>query len=199
MLTSRTLPAGEPGEVLVRGYNVMKEYFGDPEATAAAIDADGWLKTGDIAVLDERGNIRITDRKKDMYIVGGFNAYPAEIESIISKHPSVAQVAIVGVPDERMGEVGMAYVIPRHGTEIDAKEFLAWCRDQMANYKVPRSVEVVDALPLNPSGKVLKYELRARAAAQRARSTGTKRSNSLLRPIARLSWRPRRERPRRCQ
>jgi acyl-CoA synthetase (AMP-forming)/AMP-acid ligase II len=162
----RTLPAGEPGEVLVRGYNVMKEYFGDPEATAATIDADGWLKTGDIAVLDERGNIRITDRKKDMYIVGGFNAYPAEIESIISKHPGVAQVAIVGVPDERMGEVGMAYVIPRQGTEFDKKEFLTWCRDQMANYKVPRSVEVVDALPLNPSGKVLKYELRARAAAQ---------------------------------
>jgi acyl-CoA synthetase (AMP-forming)/AMP-acid ligase II len=164
----RTLPAGEPGEVLVRGYNVMKEYFGDPEATAAAIDADGWLKTGDIAVLDERGNIRITDRKKDMYIVGGFNAYPAEIESIISKHPAVASVAIVGVPDERMGEVGMAYVIPRQGATLDGKEFLAWCREQMANYKVPRYVEVVDALPLHPSGKVLKYELRARAAGRGA-------------------------------
>ena len=161
-----TLPPGEPGEVLIRGYNVMKEYFGDPEATAATIDADGWLKTGDIAVLDERGYIRITDRKKDMFIVGGFNAYPAEIESIISRHPQVAQVAVVGVPDDRMGEVGMAYVIPRQGATIVPGELIGWCREQMANYKVPRHVEVVDALPLNPSGKVLKYELRARAAAR---------------------------------
>ena len=104
---------GEPGEVVVRGYNVMKGYIHDPEATAEAIDADGWLHTGDIGVLDERGNLRITDRKKDMFIVGGFNAYPAEIEGMILEHPGVSQVAVVGVPDTRMGEVGYAYVVPR--------------------------------------------------------------------------------------
>jgi acyl-CoA synthetase (AMP-forming)/AMP-acid ligase II len=159
----RTLPAGEPGEVLVRGYNVMKEYFGDPEATAAAIDADGWLKTGDIAVLDERGNIRITDRKKDMYIVGGFNAYPAEIEGMLLRHPAVGQVAVIGVPDERMGEVGMAFVVPRVGQAVDGDELMSWARQEMANYKVPRFVRVVDELPLNASGKVVKDELRERA------------------------------------
>ena len=96
---------------MIRGYNVMKGFVDDPEATAEAIDADGWLHTGDIGVLDERGNLRITDRKKDMFIVGGFNAYPAEIENMISDHPAVSQVAIVGVPDERMGEVGYAFVV----------------------------------------------------------------------------------------
>ena len=154
---------GEPGEVVVRGYNVMKGFIHDPEATAEAIDADGWLHTGDIGVLDERGNLRITDRKKDMFIVGGFNAYPAEIEGMMSEHPGVSQVAIVGVPDTRMGEVGYAYVVPRTAAELDAEELKAWCRQHMANYKVPRAIEIVDALPLNASGKVLKYELRERA------------------------------------
>jgi acyl-CoA synthetase (AMP-forming)/AMP-acid ligase II len=158
------LDAGHPGEVVVRGYNLMKGYFGDPEATAATIDADGWLHTGDIGTLDERGNLRITDRLKDMFIVGGFNAYPAEIEQIMLSHPSVAQVAVVGVPDPRMGEVGMAFVVPRDGGTLDPASFIAWSRQHMANYKVPRRVEVVDALPLNASGKVLKYQLRQRAA-----------------------------------
>jgi len=156
-------PAGEPGEVLVRGYNVMLGYHGDAEATEKAIDADGWLHTGDIGVLDAAGNLRITDRLKDMFIVGGFNAYPAEIENTISAHPAVAQVAVVGVPDERMGEVGMAFVIPRTGAEVDPAELISWCRERMANYKVPRRVEVVESLPTNAGGKVLKYELRARA------------------------------------
>jgi acyl-CoA synthetase (AMP-forming)/AMP-acid ligase II len=155
--------SGEPGEVVVRGYHIMKGFIHDPEATAEAIDADGWLHTGDIGVLDERGNLRITDRKKDMFIVGGFNAYPAEIEGMMLEHPDVSQVAIVGVPDTRMGEVGYAYVVPRRAADIDIAELKLWCREHMANYKVPRTVEIVESLPLNASGKVLKYELRARA------------------------------------
>jgi acyl-CoA synthetase (AMP-forming)/AMP-acid ligase II len=159
--------AGEPGEVVVRGYNVMKGFIHDPEATAEAIDADGWLHTGDIGVLDERGNLRITDRKKDMFIVGGFNAYPAEIEGMMLEHPGVSQVAIVGVPDTRMGEVGYAFVVPRPSAALDAdalkSDLQAWSRERMANYKVPRAIEIVDVLPLNASGKVLKYELRERA------------------------------------
>jgi acyl-CoA synthetase (AMP-forming)/AMP-acid ligase II len=161
---NQPVAAGEPGEVVVRGYNVMKGFIHDDAATAEAIDPDGWLHTGDIGVLDERGNLRITDRKKDMFIVGGFNAYPAEIEGMLAEHPGVSQASIVGVPDVRMGEVGYAFVVPRHGATIDTAELTAWCREHMANYKVPRTIEVVDALPLNASGKVLKYELRDRAA-----------------------------------
>ena len=151
------------GEILVRGFNVMKEYFGDPEATAAAIDGDGWLRTGDIGYLDGDGNIRITDRKKDMFIVGGFNAYPAEIEGIMLQHPAVAQVAVIGVPDHRLGEVGAAFVIPRAGFEATESELIAWCREHMANFKVPRAVHFVESFPLTPSGKVMKYVLRDRA------------------------------------
>jgi acyl-CoA synthetase (AMP-forming)/AMP-acid ligase II len=157
-------PAGEPGEVVVRGYNVMRGFIHDPEATAEAIDVDGWMHTGDIGVMDEAGNLRITDRMKDMFIVGGFNAYPAEIEGMLLEHPALSQVAVVGVPDERMGEVGLAYVVLRPNATLDPAELIAWSRDRMANYKVPRRVEIVDELPLNASGKVLKYELRARAA-----------------------------------
>jgi acyl-CoA synthetase (AMP-forming)/AMP-acid ligase II len=157
------VPVGEPGEVWVRGYAVMRCYFDAPEATAAAFTPDGWLRTGDIGVLDAGGNLRITDRIKDMFIVGGFNAYPAEIENLMSRHPDVAQVAVVGVPDERLGEVGFAYVVPRQGSAPTAAELIAWCRGAMANFKVPRRVELVQALPLNPSGKVLKFELRDRA------------------------------------
>jgi acyl-CoA synthetase (AMP-forming)/AMP-acid ligase II len=151
---------GEPGEIVVRGYNVTQGYLDDPDATAEAIDPDGWLHTGDIGVMDDRGYIDITDRKKDMFIVGGFNAYPAEIENDLSEHPAVAQVAVVGMPDERLGEVGCAFVVPAVGATVDPDEVIAWARDRMANFKVPRRVEVVDALPTNPSGKVLKYALR---------------------------------------
>jgi acyl-CoA synthetase (AMP-forming)/AMP-acid ligase II len=154
---------GQPGEIVVRGYNVMQGYFEDPEATAEAVDELGWLHTGDIGVMDEAGNVTITDRKKDMFVVGGFNAYPAEIEGTLLRHPGVGQVAVVGVPDDRMGEVGMAFVIPRPGASVDPEEVVAWSRERMANYKVPRRVAVVDALPLNASGKVLKHELRASA------------------------------------
>jgi acyl-CoA synthetase (AMP-forming)/AMP-acid ligase II len=156
---------GEAGEVLVRGYNVMRGYFEDPEQTAEAIDAQGWLHTGDVATMDEQGYLTITDRLKDMFIVGGFNAYPAEIEAMLGTHPSVAQAAVVGVPDERMGEVGYAFVVPAPGTTADPAELIGWARENMANFKAPRHVEVLDALPLNASGKVLKYELRDRALA----------------------------------
>jgi HIP---CoA ligase len=154
---------GHPGEVVVRGYNVMAGYIGDPDASASAIDADGWLHTGDIGVVDRNGNLKITDRLKDMFIVGGFNAYPAEIENMIMEHTGVGQAAVVGVPDRRLGEVATAFVVPRAGATIDEAELIAWCRERMANYKVPRSVQVVDALPLNASGKVLKYVLRGQA------------------------------------
>ncbi len=162
------VPRGEPGEIVIRGYNVMRGYIHDPEGTAEAIDADGWLHTGDVGVMDERGYVRITDRTKDMFIVGGFNAYPAEIENMINDHPAVGQVAVVGVPDARMGEVGYAFVILRHNATITPDALIAWCRDKMANYKVPRHVEIVDAVPLNATGKVVRDELRARARAQLA-------------------------------
>ena len=157
------LAAGSPGELLIRGYQIMAGYLDDPEQTAAAIDPDGWLHTGDVAVMDERGYIDITDRKKDMFIVGGFNAYPAEIERMMIEHPSIGQVSVVGVPDDRLGEVGAAFVVPAPGQAPDVDQLIAWCRERMANYKVPRAVWLVDSLPLNPSGKVLKYELRERA------------------------------------
>jgi HIP---CoA ligase len=154
----------EPGEILVSGFNVMQEYFEDPTATKEAIDEEGWLRTGDIGILGRDGNLRITDRKKDMYIVGGFNAYPAEIEGIMVGHPSVGQVAVVGVPDERLGEIGVAFVVPRPGQTIDPDELGAWCREHMANFKVPRTIRIVDSLPLNPTGKVMKFQLRAQLA-----------------------------------
>jgi acyl-CoA synthetase (AMP-forming)/AMP-acid ligase II len=153
-------PPGSPGEVLVRGFNVMAGYWDDPEATAEAIDPEGWLHTGDIGVMDGAGNLRITDRLKDMYLVGGFNAYPAEIEQVLVRHEAVSEAAVIGVPDERMGEVGKAFVVPRLGASLDPDELIAWCREKLANYKVPRSVVVMDALPKNATGKVTKNELR---------------------------------------
>jgi len=159
------LPRGEAGEVLVAGYNVMKGYFEEPEQTAETIDDQGRLHTGDVGIMDQRGYLRITDRMKDMFIVGGFNAYPAEIEQLLLAHPEVAQVAVVGVPDERMGEVGYAYVVAAPGTSPDPAALVAWAKENMANYKAPRFIEMIDALPLNASGKVLKFELRQNAAA----------------------------------
>jgi acyl-CoA synthetase (AMP-forming)/AMP-acid ligase II len=159
------VPTGQQGEIVARGYQVMIGYFDNPEATAETIDADGWLHTGDVGYVDAQDNVTITDRIKDMFIVGGFNAYPAEIEGLMLEHPDLAQVAIVGVPDPRMGEVGMAFVVPTIGHTVDPDAVLAWAREHMANYKVPRYLEVVDALPLNASGKVLKFELRERGKA----------------------------------
>ncbi|MER0446391.1 FadD3 family acyl-CoA ligase [Streptomyces sp. Edi4] len=153
---------GEPGEIEVRGFHVMRGYFEDPARTAEVIDEDGWLRTGDIGVLDGAGNLRVTDRIKDMFIVGGFNAYPAEIERLLGLHPAVADVAVIGVPDARLGEVGRAYVVRRPGSPATADDLIAWCRREMANYKVPREVEFVPELPRNASGKVVKGELRGR-------------------------------------
>jgi acyl-CoA synthetase (AMP-forming)/AMP-acid ligase II len=164
--TGADVALGDAGELLVRGYSVMRGYLDDPEATAAAIDADGWLHTGDLATLDERGCVRIVGRKKDMFIVGGFNAYPAEIENLLLGHPAVARAAVVGMPDARLGEVGMAFVVVAPGAELDGDDLIAWARDAMANYKVPRAVELVDELPTNATGKVEKETLRARAAAR---------------------------------
>jgi acyl-CoA synthetase (AMP-forming)/AMP-acid ligase II len=156
----RPTPPGEPGEVVVRGYAVMDGYFEDPEATAEAIDSEGWLHTGDVGMLDGSGGLRITDRIKDMFIVGGFNAYPAEIEATLLEAPGVAQVAVVGVADERLGEVGKAFVVARPGASPDPTEIIEFARRRMANYKVPRSVEIVEALPVNAGGKVMKHVLR---------------------------------------
>ncbi len=158
----RDVTPGEAGEVLLRGGSVMAGYLDDPEETAAALSADGWLRTGDLGVLDRAGRLRIVGRVKDMFIVGGFNAYPAEIENALLRHPAIRQAAVVGMPDERLGEVGMAFVVT-DGTVTPA-DVMEWSREQMANYKVPRVVEIVDELPLNATGKVMKDALRARVA-----------------------------------
>ena len=151
----------DDGEVLVRGYGVMQGYLDDPRATADAIDADGWLHTGDLGEFTATGRLRIVGRKKDMYIVGGFNAYPAEIEGFLMAHPVVSQVAVLGVADERMGQVGKAFVVVEPGASPpDAEALIAWCRERMAGYKVPRYVEFLDELPTNATGKVVKDLLR---------------------------------------
>jgi acyl-CoA synthetase (AMP-forming)/AMP-acid ligase II/NAD(P)-dependent dehydrogenase (short-subunit alcohol dehydrogenase family) len=168
------VPRGAPGEVIVRGYNVMRGYHDDPEETAAVMDGQGFLRTGDVGVMDARGYLRITDRKKDMFIVGGFNAYPAEIERVLLGHEAVAQAAVVGVPDDRLGEVGRAFVVlrPDLAGAVQGEALVAYCRERMANYKVPRRVEIVDALPTNATGKVLKYALRAGASAAGKKTGG---------------------------
>ncbi len=159
------VPSGHEGEIWCRGFNVMRGYLDNPEETARAITPDGWLKTGDVGVMDSDGYVRITDRIKDMFIVGGFNCYPAEIENSLCSMPGVARAAVIGVPDERLGEVARAYIVCAAGEELDEAAVIAWCRDNMANYKVPRSVCVVNELPMNASGKVLKNALREMAAA----------------------------------
>ncbi|WP_248741675.1 MULTISPECIES: FadD3 family acyl-CoA ligase [unclassified Pseudomonas] len=156
----RNQPVNVPGEIQVRGYNLMQGYFNDPQASQEVLDAEGWLHTGDIGVLDEQGYLRITDRLKDMFITGGFNVYPAEIEHCLLGYPGVAQVAVIGIPDERLGEVAMAFLLPAPGVEIEQARFLAWCREKMANYKVPRRVQVLESMPLNAAGKVTKNVLR---------------------------------------
>jgi acyl-CoA synthetase (AMP-forming)/AMP-acid ligase II len=155
------LRTGDRDEILLRGPNVMLGYLDDPAATAAAVDEDGWLHTGDVGRVDDRGYLTITDRLGDMYISGGFNVYPAEVEQALARLPGVAESAVVGMPDERLGEVGRAFVV-RRGTELSTEDVLAHCRRLLANYKVPRAVEFTDELPRNPSGKVLKRLLRER-------------------------------------
>lgn len=157
----------DDGEVLVRGYTVMQGYLDDPVATAETIDPDGWLHTGDLGTVDDAGRLRIVGRKKDMFIVGGFNAYPAEIEGFLLEHRAVAQAAVIGVPDERLGQVGKAFVVAKtpadgSGAALTAEGLIAWCRDRMAGFKVPRYVEFLDELPLNATGKVMKDRLQNR-------------------------------------
>jgi acyl-CoA synthetase (AMP-forming)/AMP-acid ligase II len=156
----RAVPTGTPGEIFVRGYGVMQGYLDDPAATDAAIDEEGWLHTGDIGVLDADGYLQITDRKKDMYITGGANCYPAEIEKLLCEHPAVEAAAVIGIPDERLGEVGKAFIVLRPGRTIDAAGLIAWARANMANYKAPRAIEFRTELPKNAAGKVLRKELR---------------------------------------
>ncbi len=155
---------GNEGEIWFRGFNVMQGYLDDPEQTALAITPDGWLKTGDVGVMDADGYVRITDRIKDMFIVGGFNTYPAEIENILCSMPGIARAAVIGVPDARMGEVAHAYIVPAADEAIDEAAVIAWAKDNMANYKVPRTVSFIAELPMNAGGKVLKNELRELAA-----------------------------------
>ena len=164
--TGREVPRGTPGELWCRGWNVMQGYWEEPERTAEVITPDGWLRTGDVAAMDERGYVQITDRLKDIVVVGGFTVSPAEIERVLGEHPAIAAVAVVGLPDERLGEVPVAFVVPRPGVDVDPAEIVEWARDRMANYKVPRRVTLVGSLPLNASMKVLKNELRAVASAQ---------------------------------
>src|SRR5262249_51457226 len=154
------LRIGDQDELLLRGPNVMLGYLDDPEATRQAVDADGWLHTGDVGRLDDRGYLTITDRLKDMYICGGFNVYPAEVEQALARLRGVADSAVVGVPDERLGEVGKAFVV-RRDTGLSTEDVIGHCKTVLANYKVPRQVEFLDALPRNASGKVLKFQLRA--------------------------------------
>ncbi len=152
-------PVGEPGEVLVSGPNVSPGYWQDAEATGRAFDAD-WLHTGDLAVRDDEGYLRIVDRLKDMYISGGENVYPAEVEQALHEHPAVAECAVVGMPDERWGEVGRAFVVVREGAELDEAAVLAHLDGRLARYKLPRSVMFLDELPHNASGKLVKSRLR---------------------------------------
>lgn len=154
------LRISDQGEVLLRGPNVMLGYLDDPEATAATIDADGWLHTGDVGKLDAAGNLQITDRLKDMYICGGFNVYPAEVEQVLARLDGVLDAAVIGVPDQRLGEVGRAFLVTRPGSGLDEHAVIAYTREHLANFKLPRSVRFVDALPRNAGGKVVKPLLR---------------------------------------
>jgi acyl-CoA synthetase (AMP-forming)/AMP-acid ligase II len=154
--------SGVAGEVVLRGGSIMAGYLDDPAETAKVLSVDGWLRTGDLGEVDEAGRLRIVGRVKDMFIVGGFNAYPAEIENALLRHVAVQQAAVIGIPDQRLGEVGMAFVVV--SGEVSGDDIIRWSRKEMANYKVPRVVEIVDALPLNATGKVLKDVLRDQAA-----------------------------------
>jgi len=160
----RPLPPGKTGEVAVRGYNVMKGYYGNGQATAETIDSEGWLYSGDLGVADERGYIRIVGRKKEMYITGGFNVYPREIEEYLFTHPKVENVAVIGIPDPKFGEVGWAIVKLAAGAEATEEEMIAFCKDKIANFKVPKHVVFVSTFPMTQSGKIQKFRLRQMAS-----------------------------------
>ncbi|WP_044870521.1 long-chain-fatty-acid--CoA ligase FadD2 [Pseudomonas sp. LFM046] len=153
------MPLGERGELCIKGPQVMKGYWNRPEATAEVLDAEGWLKTGDIAVIDPDGYVRIVDRKKDLIIVSGFNVYPNEIEDVVMAHPKVANCAAIGVPDEKSGEAVKLFVVPREGG-VSVEELKAYCKENFTGYKVPKHIVLKDALPMTPVGKILRRELR---------------------------------------
>jgi fatty-acyl-CoA synthase len=157
------VPVGEMGELACQGYNVMMGYYKMPDKTAEAIDWEGWLYSGDLATIDEKGYVRIVGRKKDMILTGGFNVYPAEIEEFLFTHRKVQNVSVVGAPDDIMGEVAVAYIIPREGSTIDPQEIVDYCASEMANFKVPRYVQIVDEFPMTQSGKIQKFRLREMA------------------------------------
>jgi len=161
--TNEELPVGEIGEFVARGYNIMKGYYKMPDATAAAIDEDGWLHTGDLACKTEEGNYRITGRLKDMIIRGGENIYPKEIEEFIYTHPKVRDVQVIGVPDEGYGEEIMACIVLKDGEEMTIEEMKQYIRDHMARHKVPRYIDFVKGFPMNAAGKILKYKMREEA------------------------------------
>ena len=154
------LPRGHVGEIVARSPSNMLGYWNLPEATRETMSADGWVRTGDAAFMDDDGYIFIQDRMKDMIISGGENVYPAEVESAIYGHPDVAEVAVIGVPDERWGEAVKACVVPKPGRTVDPDDVIAWARERIAAFKAPKSVDVIDALPRNPSGKILRRSLR---------------------------------------
>ncbi len=160
----KPLPVGEPGELACRGYNVMLGYWKNAQATEEMVDEEGWLYSGDLATIDEDGYVRIVGRKKDMIITGGFNVYPAEIEEVLFTHPGIQNVAVIGVPDEVMGEVAMAFVIPRQGHNVEPQEVAEFCARRVAGFKVPRYVHVTEEFPMTPSGKVQKFRLRETSA-----------------------------------
>jgi fatty-acyl-CoA synthase len=170
--TGATVPCGEVGEVCFRGYHVMRGYYGDPEATARAIDERGWLHSGDLGTMDETGYVRITGRLKDMIIRGGENIYPAEIEEFLFTHPKVAQVAVFGVPDERYGEEVMAWVQLRAGETATEEELRGYCKGGIAHYKVPRHVWFVQEFPMTVTGKLQKYRMREIAVEKMAAAGG---------------------------
>ncbi len=161
--TGITLPRGEPGEFLARGYMVMRGYWNDPERTAESIDGQRWMHTGDLATMDENGYVRVVGRIKDMIIRGGENIYPREIEEFLYTHPQIADVQVIGVPDERYGEELMAWVIPRGGATLSEDEVKEFCKGQIAHFKIPRYVKFVEAFPMTVTGKVQKFKMRADA------------------------------------
>ncbi|MBV9006713.1 MAG: AMP-binding protein, partial [Solirubrobacterales bacterium] len=161
--TGRTVPRGEPGEFLARGYAVMRGYWNDPERTAEAIDAQRWMHTGDLATMDERGYVRVVGRIKDMIIRGGENVYPREIEEFLYTHPEIADVQVIGVPDERYGEELMAWIVIRPGSRLTEEAVREFCRGQIAHFKIPRYVKFVESFPMTVTGKVQKFKMREEA------------------------------------
>jgi len=160
----REVARGERGEIVIRGPNVMKGYYKRPDATAEAF-RNGWFHTGDIGIIDEEGYVSIVDRKKDMILRGGYNVYPRELEEVIMTHPAVSLCAVIGVPDERMGEEVKAYVVLKQGAELSEDEFIGWCKTQFAANKYPRYVEFRDSLPIGGTGKIFKRALKEELAA----------------------------------